>query len=98
VLTRGTNLERYEAIGADALGAMRHSYFQLRISIDEGQLFWEAKKHSLQYLLEKGQGEGKIPRKASLGRWREDRGPEQVEKVERIITPLLEEFYLNGIP
>ena len=40
-------------------------------------------------------GEGKFYRKATPGGWREDLTPEQVQIVERITAPVLEEFYPN---
>ena len=43
--------------------------------------------------LDKHLAEGKVFRKATPGGWREDLTSEQVDVVERITAPLLDEFY-----
>jgi hypothetical protein len=52
-------------------------------------------KHSWENIPQEEKGEGKFYRKATPGGWREDLTPEQVEIVERITAPVLEEFYTN---
>jgi hypothetical protein len=91
-------LVRYEELRADTLGTMRRIYSELGISVDEGELRRAVEKHSWESIPEEEKGEGKFYRKAAPGRWREDLTPEQVEMVERITAPLLEEFYPGNTP
>ena len=86
-------LVRYEELRADTVGTMKRIYSTLGIPIDEGELVQTVEKHSWENVPEEEKGEGKFYRKASPGGWREDLTPEQVETVERITAPLLEEFY-----
>jgi hypothetical protein len=86
-------LVRYEELRADALGTMKRIYSALEIPVDEGQLARAVEKHSWENIPEEEKGEGKFYRKATPGGWREDLTPEQVEIVEEITAPLLEEFY-----
>ena len=90
-------LVRYEELRADALGTMRRIYSRLEIPVEEGQLVRAVEKHSWENIPEEEKGEGKFYRKAAPGGWREDLTPEQVQIVEEITAPLLEEFYpYNG--
>ena len=91
-------LVKYEELRADTLGTMKRIYSELGISVDEGELARAVEKHSWENIPEEQKGEGKIFRKAKPGAWREDLTPEQVEIVERITAPLLEEFYPNSTP
>ena len=91
-------LVRYEELRADALGTMRRIYSELGIPADEGKLAKAVEKHSWENIPEEEKGEGKTFRKATPGGWREDLTPEQVKTVEKITTPLLEEFYGNSTP
>jgi hypothetical protein len=86
-------LVRYEDLRADTLGTMRRIYSALRIPVDEGNLAKAVQKHSWERIPEEEKGEGKVFRKATPGGWREDLTPEQVDVVERITAPILEEFY-----
>jgi hypothetical protein len=86
-------LVRYEDLRADTLGTMRRMYASLQIPVDEEELSRVVKKHAWENIPEKKKGEGKFYRKASPGSWREDLTPEQIEVVESITAPLLEEFY-----
>jgi hypothetical protein len=86
-------LVRYEELRADTLGTMKRIYSALEIPADEGKLARAVEKHSWENVPEKEKGEGKFYRKATPGGWREDLTPEQVEAVERITAPLLDEFY-----
>jgi hypothetical protein len=88
-------LIQYEALRADTLGEMRRLYSALGISVDEGELARAVEKHSWENIPQEEKGEGKFYRKATPGGWREDLTPEQVEIVERITAPVLEEFYPN---
>jgi Sulfotransferase domain len=86
-------LIHYEALRADTLGEMRRLYSALGISVDEAELARAVEKHSWENIPQEEKGEGKFYRKASPGSWREDLTPKQVEIVERITAPLIEEFY-----
>jgi hypothetical protein len=86
----------YEDLRADTLGSMKRIYSALGIPVDEGKLSRVVEEHSWESIPEKEKGEGKFHRKATPGGWREDLTEEQVETVERITAPLLEEFYPNG--
>ncbi len=84
---------RYEDLRADTLNTMKRLYAELEIPVDEGELARSVEKHSWENIPEEEKGEGKKRRKAKPGGWREDLTPKQVEIVEEITAPLLEEFY-----
>jgi len=84
---------KYEDLRADPLGTMRHIYSSLGIAIDREELTRSVNKHSWNNIPEERKGRGKFYRKANPGSWEEDLTPEQVQIVERITAPLLEEFY-----
>jgi hypothetical protein len=86
-------LVKYEDLRADTLGTMKRIYSALEIPVDDDELIRAVKEHSWENISEEDKGEGKIFRKAKPGGWHEDLTPEQVEIVERITAPLLEEFY-----
>ncbi len=89
---------KYEDLREDALGTMKRSYSQLGVTVDEGELSRAVEKHSWENIPEEDKGEGKFYRKATPGGWREDLTPEQIEIVERIVAPLLKEFYPESQP
>jgi hypothetical protein len=84
---------RYEDLRADTLDTMKRVYAGLEIPVDEGELARSVEKHSWENIPEEEKGEGKRRRKARPGGWRDDLTPRQVEIVEEITAPLLEEFY-----
>jgi hypothetical protein len=84
---------RYEELREDALGTLKRMYSALEIPVDEGELERAVKKHSWENIPERKKGEGKFYRKATPGSWKEDLTPRQVDIVERITGPLIEEFY-----
>ena len=84
---------RYEDLRADTLGTMRRIYSALEIPVEEAGLARSVEKHSWEKIPAEQKGEGKFHRKAEPGGWREDLTPEQVEIVERITAPLINEFY-----
>ncbi len=86
-------LVRYEDLRAEPLGAMRRVYSELGIEAGEGALARAVEKHSWEAIPEDMKGQGKFYRKASPGGWEEDLTPGQVEIVEEISAPLLDEFY-----
>ena len=86
-------LVRYEELRADPLGTMRHTFEALGLPAEEEELARVVEEHSWENVPEDEKGEGKFLRKATPGSWREDLTPQQVEIVERIAAPILEEFY-----
>jgi len=86
-------LLRYEELRADTLTEMRRALDELGISIPEEDVRRAVEVHAWESISEEEKGKGKFYRKASPGSWREDLTPEQIEVVESITAPLLEEFY-----
>jgi hypothetical protein len=86
-------LVRYEELRSDPLETIKRMYAALGIPVDDRELSRAVQKHSWERIPEKKKGEGKFYRKAKPGGWREDLTPRQVEIVERVTAPLLEEFY-----
>jgi hypothetical protein len=89
-------LVRYEDLRADTLGTMKRICSALEIPVEEGTLIRVIEKHSWERVPEQEKGEGRFYRKAKPGGWREDLTPEQIEIIESITAPLLEEFYDKG--
>ena len=86
-------LVRYEDLRADTLKTMRRIYSALEMPVEEAELVRSVEKNSWENIPEKEKGEGKKRRKAKPGGWREDLTARQVEIVEDITAPLLNEFY-----
>ncbi len=86
-------LVRYEELRSETLGTMSRIYSTLGIPVDAVELERVVEKHFWENIPEEEKGEGKFYRKATPGGWREDLTPEQVQIVESITAPLLEEFY-----
>jgi Sulfotransferase domain len=84
---------RYEDLRADTLETMKRIYSGLEIPVEEAELARSVEKHSWENIPEEEKGEGKKRRKAKPGGWQEDLTPRQVEIVEDITAPLLDEFY-----
>jgi LPS sulfotransferase NodH len=88
-------LVRYEDLRADTLGTIWRICSALQLEVDEKQLTRSVEMHTWENIPQEEKGEGKFYRKATPGGWREDLTPEQVQIVERITAPVLEEFYPN---
>jgi hypothetical protein len=86
-------LVRYEELLADHLGTMRRIFATLGLPADEEELARVVEKHSWENIPEDEKGTGKFFRRAEPGSWREDLTPEQIETVERMAAPILNEFY-----
>ena len=84
---------RYEDLRADTLQTMKRIYSELEIPVQQTELARSVEKHSWENIPEEEKGEGKKRRKAKPGGWREDLTTRQVEIVEDITAPLLNEFY-----
>jgi len=87
-------LVRYEDLKADTLGTMKRIYSALNIPVKEGELARAVEKYAIENIPEDKKGPGTVRRRATSGGWKEDLTPEQVEIVERITAPVLEEFYV----
>jgi hypothetical protein len=72
---------------------MRRVYSELGMEAGGDALARAVEKHSWEAIPEDMKGQGKFYRKASPGGWQEDLTPRQVEIVEEISAPLLDEFY-----
>lgn len=84
---------RYEDLRADTLGAMKKLYSDLGVPVEEKELERTVEKHAWENISEDRKGKGKFYRKAKPGGWREDLTPKQIEIIEEITAPLLDEFY-----
>jgi hypothetical protein len=84
---------RYEDLRADTLETMKRIYSALEMPVEEAELARSVEKNSWENIPEDKKGEGKKRRTAKPGGWREDLTPKQVEIVEDITAPLLNEFY-----
>jgi hypothetical protein len=84
---------RYEDLRADTLKTMRRIYSALEIPVEEAELARSVEKCSWENIPEEEKGQGKKRRKAQPGGWNEDLSAKQVEIVEDITGPLLDEFY-----
>ena len=84
---------RYEDLRADTLEVMKRIYSVLEIPTEEEALALAVVKHPWEDITQEEKDEGKVYHKAPPGGWREDLTPDQVEIVEDITAPLLEEFY-----
>jgi hypothetical protein len=86
-------LVRYEDLRADTLATMKRIYSELEMPVDERELARSVEKNAWENIPEEEKGEGKKRRKAKPGGWREDLTARQVEIVEDITAPLLNEFF-----
>jgi hypothetical protein len=84
---------RYEDLRADTLETMKRIYSALEIPVEMTELARSVEKNSWENIPEEEKGQGKKRRKAKPGGWREDLTARQVEIVEDITAPLLNEFY-----
>ena len=86
-------LVRYEELLADTLGTMRRIFHTLGLPADEEELRRVVEQYSWENIPEDEKGESRFFRKATPGSWQEDLTPEQIETVERMAAPILNEFY-----
>jgi hypothetical protein len=84
---------RYEDLRADTLKTMKRIYSALEIPVEEAELARSVEKNAWENIPEEEKGEGRKRRKAKPGGWREDLTARQVEIVEDMTAPLLNEFY-----
>ena len=84
---------RYEDLASDVLGEMRRLRSTLDLAIPDEDFAGAVEEHAWENVPAESKGKGKFRRKATPGGWREDLTPGQVEVIERITAPLLEEFY-----
>jgi hypothetical protein len=86
-------LVRYEDLMDDTMETMKRIYSALTISVEDVELVRAVRKYAWENIPEDKKGPGTIRRRGTSGGWREDLTHQQVEIVERITAPLLEEFY-----
>ncbi len=86
-------LVKYEELRSDTLGTVHRICSDLGLTVDGVELARAVEEHAWENIPEKRKGEGKFHRKGISGGWRDDLSPRQVETVEEITAPLLEEFY-----
>lgn len=91
-------LVRYEELVQDTQGTMEKMYRDLGIPVDEASLRAAIERHSWSNIPREEKGSGKFFRKGEAGGWAEDLTPRQIEIVEKITGPLLEEFYGGSYP
>jgi hypothetical protein len=84
---------RYEELRSDTLKTMRRIYSALEMPVEEAELARSVEKNSWENIPQEEKGDGKKRRKAKPGAWREDLTARQVEIIEDITSPLLNEFY-----
>jgi hypothetical protein len=83
----------YEDLLADTVGEMRRVYAELGLPLDQKQLSRAVERHSWENIPEEQKGEGKFYRRAEPGGWKEELTEKQVQIVEEVAAPILEEFY-----
>jgi hypothetical protein len=86
-------LVRYEDLRFDTLQTLMQIYTKLGIPVNESEVIPAIGRQSWNMVPEDQKGQGKFFRKATPGAWREDLTSQQVEVVNRIVAPLLDEFY-----
>ncbi len=89
-------LLRYEDLRGNPLGEMRRLCLELGLPVKEESLVRAVEKHSWEKVPETEKGPGKFYRKAKPGGWSQDLNPRQIEIVESITAPLIDEFYGSG--
>lgn len=84
---------RYEDLRENTLAAMRRLYAEMKVPVEEETLAKAVEKHAWENIPEGQKGEGTFNRKGKAGAWKEDLSTGQVEIVERVTAPMIEEFY-----
>lgn len=83
----------YEDLRADTVNVMKHIFLELEIPISDSRIAAMVDEHAWENVPEEKKGPGKIFRKAKPGGWKEDLTLSQIQIVESITAPILEEFY-----
>jgi hypothetical protein len=84
---------KYENLRADTVSVLEQICSALEVQVSSKDIARAVKRHSWDNIPEEKKGQGKFYRKGIPGSWREDLSPEQIDIVEEITAPLLEEFY-----
>jgi hypothetical protein len=84
---------KYENLRADTVSVLEQICSALEVQVSSKDIARAVKRHSWENIPEEKKGQGKFYRKGIPGSWREDLSPEQIDIVEEITAPLLEEFY-----
>jgi hypothetical protein len=86
-------LVKYEELREDTPGVMRRMYGELGVPVQPDDVAGVVERHAWENIPPEQKGAGQFHRKATPGGWREDLTEKQVEIVEEIAHPILEEFY-----
>jgi hypothetical protein len=84
---------KYENLRADTVGVLEQICSALEVQVSSKEIARTVKEHSWENIPEEKKGQGKFYRKGTPGSWREDLSLEQIDIVEEITAPLLEEYY-----
>jgi hypothetical protein len=84
---------KYENLRADTVSVLEQICSALEVQVSSKDIARAVKRHSWDNIPEEKKGQGKFYRKGTPGSWREDLSLEQIDMVEEITAPLLEEFY-----
>jgi hypothetical protein len=84
---------KYEDLRADTVSVLEQICSALEVQVSSKEIARAIEKHSWENIPEEKKGQGKFYRKGIPGSWREDLSLEQINIVEEITAPLLEEFY-----
>lgn len=86
-------LVKYEDLRHDTLNTVRRIFDTLSLPYDEAELTRVIAQHAWENIPDEKKGSGKFYRKAQTGGWQEDLTPRQIEIVEKVTAPLLQQFY-----
>ncbi len=86
-------LIRYEELRVEPRGVLERSFAELGVDHDPAALTAAVERHDWENIPPEQKGPGRSNRKASPGSWNEDLTPGQIQTVEKIAGPFLEEFY-----
>jgi Sulfotransferase family len=84
---------KYENLRADTVSVLEQICSALEVQVSSKDIVRAVEKHSWENIPEEKKGQGKFYRKGIPGSWKEDLSLEQIDIVEEITAPLLEEFY-----
>ena len=84
---------KYENLRADTVSVLEQICSALEVQVSSKEIARAIEKHSWENIPEEKKGQGKFYRKGTPGSWREDLSLEQIDIVEEITAPLLEEYY-----
>lgn len=84
---------RYEDLSTDPLGELQRALNDIAVPVDDQAVLHAVKKHSWESVPDSNKGQGRFYRQGGAGGWRENLNPKQVNIVEEICLPVVEDFY-----